>query len=67
MANKPYALKLSRVKMSPFHDVATARKELQKYKRGERIGFTAESSLKSMGLIPRSDGMYELGNKYQKI
>ncbi|AGE52393.1 hypothetical protein PBCVCvsA1_054R [Paramecium bursaria Chlorella virus CvsA1] len=67
MANKPYALKPSLVKLSPFHDVATARKELQKYKRGEKIGFTAKSSLKSMGLIPRADGTYELGEKYKSL
>jgi hypothetical protein len=37
---------------------------LKKYYKGEKIGFTYISSLKSLGLIPRSDGNYKLGQKY---
>lgn len=37
---------------------------LEKHKRGESIGFTRIASLKSMGLLPRSDGFYCLGEKY---
>lgn len=36
-----------------------------KYKRRSSIGFTARSSLKSMGRLPRSSGCYELGDKYK--
>ena len=32
--------------------------------KGKSIGFTRKASLKSMGLIPRSNGCYVLGNKY---
>jgi hypothetical protein len=39
----------------------------RKYKRGRQIGFTARSSLKSMGRIPRSSGCYVLGDKYANL
>ena len=51
-----------KVKRSPFVTLKAA-------KKAERsktpIGFTARSSLKSMGRMPRSDGCYKLGQKYQ--
>ena len=34
---------------------------LKKYKRGEKIGFTALARLKARGLIPRADGTKEKG------
>jgi len=37
---------------------------LKKYHRGESIGFSYMSSLKSLGLIPRSDGIYRVSSKY---
>jgi len=37
---------------------------LRRYKSGRSIGFTARSSLKAKGLIPRSTGQYILGPKY---
>jgi hypothetical protein len=41
---------------------------LRRYKRGESIGFTARSSLRAKGLLPRVSkdyaGMYVLGPKY---
>ena len=64
MANKPYALTSSRVEKSPFSSVDSVKKALGKYKRKEKIGFTQLSSLRSMGLIKRSDGSYKLGDKY---
>jgi hypothetical protein len=41
-----------------------ARRTLKAYKAGQSIGFTALSSLKSMGVLPRVSGCYELGKKY---
>jgi hypothetical protein len=35
------------------------------YHAGNSVGFTARSSLKSQGRIPRADGCYTLGAKYQ--
>lgn len=39
---------------------------LRNYRAGKSIGFTAKASLKSKGLIPRSNGTYRLGKKYAK-
>jgi hypothetical protein len=37
---------------------------LRRYKRGNSIGFTARSSLKAKGILPRSSGKYVLGPRY---
>ncbi len=41
---------------------------LRRYKRGESIGFTARSSLRAKGILPRESaaykGLYVLGPKY---
>lgn len=65
MQKRPYPITAERVAKSPIKTVARAREVLKKYKDGEKIGFTLTSSLKSMGLIPRSNGMYQLGDKYK--
>jgi hypothetical protein len=39
---------------------------LHKYRAGKSIGFTAKASLKSKGMLPRSNGRYVLGSKYSK-
>ncbi len=38
---------------------------LRRYKQGKSIGFTATSSLKAKGLIPRSSGQYIVSPKYK--
>jgi hypothetical protein len=43
------------------------REVLRRYRRGESIGFSLFSSLRSMGLIRRAHGRYELGEKYRSI
>lgn len=63
---RPFALSSKRVKISPFKTSSSVRKTLKAYKSGRKIGFTQRSSLRSMGLIPRKDGTYRLGNKYLK-
>ena len=61
----PYRLDSRRVALSPFRTVQRAKKTLKQYKRGSSVGFTARSSLKSMGLVPRASACYELGHKYR--
>jgi len=39
---------------------------LEKWKKGESIGFTAIAHLKSKGLIPRADGVKRKSEKYMK-
>ena len=63
----PYAWKSSSIKKSPFRKLKRAKDAETKYKAGQSIGFTAISSLKSLGRIPRSDGCYVLGAKYSKL
>lgn len=60
----PYSIRPAFVKISPFSSVDSVKKALRKYKRKEKLGFTQMSSLRSMGLIQRSDGSYRLGSKY---
>ena len=55
------------VAASPFKTVERVRAVLARYHRGESIGFTYLSSLRSMGLVPRVDGSYRLGEKYRKL
>ena len=63
----PYAWKSSSIKKSPFRKLERAKDAETKYKAGQSIGFTAISSLKSLGRIPRSDGCYVLGTKYSAL
>ena len=50
---------------SPFRTVERLYDAERRFAAGRPIGFTARSSLKSMGRIPRADGCYELGKKYR--
>lgn len=67
MPATPYKLSPRRVKHSPFPTMQAAKDALDRYHRGESIGFTYVSSLKAMGVIPRSNGKYELGSKYSTL
>ena len=53
-----------KIKKSPLKTRGNTLKALRNFKKGQQIGFTRRSSLKSMGLLPRSSGCYELGAKY---
>ena len=61
---RAYTMKNSRVRRSPLKTKARVLATLKNYKAGRSVGFTATSSLKSMGLVPRSNGCYQLGPKY---
>ena len=66
-SKSPFPIKESRVKISPFRgNVSSVKEAIGLYKKGGQsaIGFTKTSSLKSMGLVPRSTGLYVLGDKY---
>jgi hypothetical protein len=60
----PYLIQARRAAKSPYGSTRRVRAVYAKYKAGQSVGFTARSSLKSMGLVPRADGCYVLGNKY---
>ncbi len=59
-----YGWNTRRVARSPFRNLARARSVERNFHAGRSVGFTARSSLKSQGRVPRSDGCYELGKKY---
>jgi len=61
---KPFSWKTRSVKKSPFKGLAAAKKAETAFWGKKAIGFTATSSLKAMGRIPRASGCYVLGPKY---
>ena len=61
---KKFAWNTRRVARSPYRTLARAKTVEKAFTKGQSVGFTAKSSLKSQGRIPRSNGCYELGNKY---
>jgi hypothetical protein len=62
--NKPFSWQTRSVKKSPFRSLNNAKAAEKAFLAGKQVGFTARSSLKSMGRIPRSTGCYQLGSKY---
>jgi len=60
----PFAWNDNNVKKSPFRTLRNAKNAERSFHAKRSIGFTATSSLKSMGRIPRSSGCYVLGPKY---
>jgi len=62
---RPKAWNTRKVAKSPFKTLKAAKRAYRRFTRKQSIGFTATSSLKSMGIIPRSSGCYVLGNKYK--
>lgn len=69
--SRPFAMNTQMIKISPFRgNIALVREKISQYKNTrtrKNVGFTYVSSLKSMGLIPRSNGKYEIGEKYRKF
>jgi len=65
--NRPIPWNKDAVAISPFKTLERATTAEIAYKKKESIGFTAISSLKSMGRIPRASGLYEIGDKYTSI
>jgi hypothetical protein len=65
--NRPVPLSAAAVAISPFKTIERAKAAETAYKQDKSIGFTATSSLKSMGRIPRASGQYEVGAKYRDL
>lgn len=65
MNKLPFPITDSRVKKSPLKTVKKVIEILNNYNHGINIGFSRISTLKSMGLIPRNNGFYQLGQKYK--
>jgi hypothetical protein len=63
----PFKINEKAALKSPFRSLSSLKKTLKKYKQKKSIGFTATSSLRSMGLIPRSNNCYLIGDKYKKL
>lgn len=61
----PFALDTKKIARSPMKTLVLVLGTEKKFRKGQSIGFTFVSSLKSMGRIPRSNGCYTLGNKYR--
>lgn len=71
---RPFAWNKKFISISPFsrgknatEAMEFAKDTLAKYNKGQGIGFTFESSLKSMGKIKRASGRYTLGAKYKVL
>jgi hypothetical protein len=60
----PYPWNSTKVAKSPFRTLKTAKNVERRFHRGNSVGFTARSSLKSQGRVPRANGCYMLGSKY---
>lgn len=52
-------------KKSPYKPETLA-KYKKKWKKGDKIPFGVEASLKAQGMIPRADGSYEVSPDYEK-
>jgi len=64
MTQRPFPMVNARIEKSPFRTKENVQKYLRLHKSGHAIGFTYIASLKSMGLLPRTDGAFRLGKKY---
>lgn len=62
---RPFLISKINAEKSIFKTVQNIQKVLNDYHNGRSIGFTKIASLKSMGLLPRKDGSYKLGEKYK--
>lgn len=62
----PFSWQDRRVQKSPFRTLKRAKNAEAAFFAKRSVGFTATSSLKSMGRIPRSSGNYCLGAKYRE-
>jgi len=64
MKTTPYRLTKANAEKSPMKTIENVKKMLEQYHQNKPIGFSRQSSLKSMGLLPRKNGYYILGKKY---
>ena len=62
----PFSWQTRHVTKSPFRTLKRAKNAEKSFLAKRSLGFTATSSLKSMGRIPRSSGNYCQGVKYRE-
>jgi hypothetical protein len=55
---------LNEKKKSPY-DRDTLKVNLQRWKKGKKIAFGIENTLKAQGLIPRANGKIEVSDEYK--
>ena len=67
MRTTPFPYRKEWIRASPFKTKERVIQAENKYKKGISIGFTALASLRSMGRIPRTNGMYLVGDKYKNL
>ena len=73
ITTRPRAFPINKkmVDISPFRgNISLVKEKISQYKDKNtrtKVGFTFMSSLKSMGLIPRVDGKYKIGEKYKRF
>ena len=64
-STRPFSWNAAKVKRSPFKTLKAAKKAEAAYLAKKPVGFTATSSLKAMGRVPRANKTYKLGPKYK--
>ena len=52
-------------KKKSAYDKDTLKVNLQRWKKGKKIAFGIENTLKAQGLIPRSNGKIEISDEYK--
>ena len=71
ISKKAFPINVKMIAKSPFKgNEGLVKKKIEQYKNKltrMKVGFTFRSSLKSMGLIPRDNGMYIIGEKYRRF
>jgi hypothetical protein len=69
--SRSFPINKNMVDISPFRgNINLVKEKISQYKNKNtrsKVGFTFVSSLKSMGLIPRADGKYTIGEKYRRF
>lgn len=69
--SRAFAINKKMVDISPFRgNMSLVKEKISQYKNKNtrsKVGFTFVSSLKSMGLIPRANGKYMVGDKYKRF
>lgn len=71
ISKKAFPINAKMIAKSPFKgNEALVKKKIQQYNNKltrMSVGFTFRSSLKSMGLIPRDNDLYMIGEKYRRF
>lgn len=68
-STREYIIEMNQCRKTPYpwSAAALARSPFRTRKQVRTKGFSAISSLKSMGRLPRSNGCYVIGQKYKNL